>query len=304
MKWFFKNKQQKCIHPSFKVRDKRTVIIHNHVFKNAGSTIDWALSNNFKKGFVDHRDDDNMRKEPEYLKRYLLEHPNTLALSSHHLRLPLPKSKSFRLVTIMMFRHPIERVTSVYNFEKKQVEADTLGARFARTHTLKEYVLWRMRNEVPPTIRNFHVFKTLSGSVSWQKQFGSTELLKAKKIIDSLELLGLVERFDESMLYFENILSMIYPNIDLSYKIQNVGQKLHETQELRIEKLKYEIGAEAFKVLMDRNQLDLELYQYAKRVFKERINHVNIQGTYMKDFLKRCQNHEKLHPHKAASAYE
>jgi hypothetical protein len=291
MKWFFKNKHQKCLRPSLKVKDQRTVIIHNHVFKNAGSTIDWALSNNFKKSFVDHRDDENMRKEPEYLNRYLLEHPNILALSSHHLRLPLSKSKNLRLITIMMFRHPIERVSSVYNFEKKQVDADTLGARFARTHNLKEYVLWRMRNEVPPTIRNFHVFRTLAGAVSWQKQFCDVELVKAKRYVDSLELLGLVERFDESMVYFEKILSTIYPNIDLSYKIQNVGQKLQESQDSRIDKLKCEIGAEAYKLLVDRNQVDLELYQYAKRIFEERLNHLSVGSTYMEDFSKRCQRH-------------
>lgn len=291
MKWFFKDKQQKGIYPSSNVREKRTVVIHNHVFKNAGSTIDWALRNNFGSGFIDHRDDENMRKGSEYLKRYILKHPNILALSTHHLQLPLPELECFKFITIMMFRHPIERVTSVYNFEKKQTDADTLGARFARTHNLREYVIWRMHFDTPPTIRNFHVFKTLSGSVSWQKEFGEVELLKAKKYVDSLELPGFIERFDESMVYFEKILGSIFPNIDLSYKIQNVGQKLHETQELRIEKLRCEIGIEAFKLLVDRNQVDLELYQYAKHIFKKKLNHVNDIDAHMNHFIERCQHH-------------
>ncbi|HDR50798.1 MAG TPA: hypothetical protein ENN90_04130, partial [Mariniphaga anaerophila] len=64
---------------------KRKVIIHKHLFKNAGTTFDWSLHNNFGTDFCDHRDDEPMRKEGQpYLIRYLKEHPNIKALSSHH----------------------------------------------------------------------------------------------------------------------------------------------------------------------------------------------------------------------------
>ena len=35
----------------------RNVILHYHLFKNAGSTLDWSLQRQFGAGFVDHRDD-------------------------------------------------------------------------------------------------------------------------------------------------------------------------------------------------------------------------------------------------------
>lgn len=55
-----------------------------HAFKNAGSTIDWALEKNFNKAFIDHRDDKNMKKGAAYLGPYLIENLNISALSSHH----------------------------------------------------------------------------------------------------------------------------------------------------------------------------------------------------------------------------
>ena len=39
----------------------RPVILHCHLFKNAGSTLDWSLHKQFGSTFVDHRDGDSMR---------------------------------------------------------------------------------------------------------------------------------------------------------------------------------------------------------------------------------------------------
>jgi hypothetical protein len=271
---------------------KRAVIIHNHNFKNAGTTIDWALARNFGNDFVDHRDYKNMLRDPAYLGTYLLENPNIQALSTHHLRLPLPFLDNVKLIKMMLLRHPIERVTSVYNFERKQTQSETLGARYARDHNIRDYILWRMRFDVPPTIRNFHVFRCLPTSVSWQKEFGESELIKAKAFIDSLEMLGFVEFFDESMILFEKFLSTFFRGIDLSYKMQNIGQQPNESLESRIEALRKEIGESAFMLLMDRNRADLDLYEYARRVFQMRLSQINTLDATLEDFRKRCRQIE------------
>ena len=39
----------------------RPVILHCHLFKNAGSTLDWSLQRQFGSTFIDHRDGDSMR---------------------------------------------------------------------------------------------------------------------------------------------------------------------------------------------------------------------------------------------------
>ena len=267
---------------------KRVVIVHNHVFKNAGSTIDWALRRNFNNGFDDHRDDARMILGPEYLGPYLRDNPWIRALSTHHLRPPLPVLDEMHLMSIMMFRHPIERVTSVYKFERKEIHAETLGAKFARNHDIREYVLWRMRFDVPPTIRNIHIFRTLALPVNWQKEVNEAELAQARRYVDSVEMIGFVERFDESMVLFEDTLRLFLPDIDLSYKIQNVGQRREETLEERIQRLKKEVGDDAFQLLVERNRADLELYDYAWNLFDKRLAKVSDFDAKLNEFKARC----------------
>lgn len=271
------------------MNEKRVVIIHNHIFKNAGTTIDWALHRNFGGDFVDHREDKEMKKEEDYLKNYLKKNPNIRALSSHHLRLPVPYLDGVKIVMLTMFRHPIERVASVYNFERRQTQANTLGARFARDHNLQEYVLWRMRPDVPPTIRNFHTFRCLPSDVNWKHPLGHKEIKNAKSHIDAIELLGFVEFFNESMVLFEYFLMNLLPKIDLSYKIQNASQQIVDPIEIRIEKLRNKIGQSTFKLLLDNNWADLELYRYAKEKFVGRISQIQDLDNLFANFRKRCK---------------
>ena len=34
---------------------KRVIMVHTHIFKNAGTSLDWVLQKNFGKNFLDHR---------------------------------------------------------------------------------------------------------------------------------------------------------------------------------------------------------------------------------------------------------
>jgi hypothetical protein len=274
-----------------KPANQRTIIIHNHGFKNAGSTIDWALKKNFGRGFIDHRDDENMKKGPAYLGPYLTRHSDITALSSHHVRLPLPTLQNAKILMIMMFRHPIERVTSVYHYERKQKRAKTPGAKFARTHDLSEYVRWRLRSDVPGTIRNFHFIKLKPLPLHRDTPADAGGLKTAQKILDTNAMTGFVDRFDESMVFFEQVLRPYFPDIDLSYRIQNVNQKPEETIGQRIEQLKKEIGKKNFDALEEHNKLDLILYEYALKQFEKKINQIADFDARLNDFKTRCERY-------------
>jgi len=266
----------------------RVVIIHNHLFKNAGSTVDWALKKNFGRGFVDHRDDVSMRKGAEYLAPYINEHPYIHAVSSHHLKLPLPELEDTLLFHLMMFRHPIERVSSVYNYERKQVNSSTPGSIHARKLNLKDYILWRMEPGVGYTIRNFHIVHSISPRKANRKPVSEEELQMAVKAVKATPLLGLVERFDESMVLFEETLRCYFPSIDLSYKIQNINQDKKVSREERIAKLRSEVGDETFQLLLDENEKDLKLYECVLEEFHKRIMNTPDMSSKLKDFQARC----------------
>ena len=106
---------------------ERNVIIHCHLSKNAGTTFDSSLKRTFGSKFIDHRDDNSMREGGSYLLHFLSLNLNIQALSSHHTPLTLPHIESIELLPAIFLRHPIDRIGSVCEFERKQ-DAQTPGA--------------------------------------------------------------------------------------------------------------------------------------------------------------------------------
>ncbi len=269
---------------------RQNIIIHNHFFKNAGSTIDWALERNFAVDFVDHRDDANMRRGAEYLGSYLAGHRNIRALSTHHLVLPLPKVNGAKLFMIIMLRHPIERVQSVYNFERRQKRGSTPGAKNAQKDDFKEYVAWRMRPDTGATIRNYQTIKCLHGhEYAFKKDVTDKAFTQAAATIHSADLLGLVEHFDESMVLFEECIRAFFPEIDMSYRMQNVGQAKRKSRDERIDALRLELGEDLYRELLDKKYWDLKLYDLAEKELARRKEKVDDFAGKLEAFKKRCR---------------
>jgi hypothetical protein len=196
----------------------RTVLLHAHMFKNAGSTFDWSLRRCFRGDFLDHRDDDAMRQGATYLGPYLLEHEHLQALSSHWVSFPLPQARDIDLQLALFFRHPLERMRSVYAFERQQQGDIAPGIAKARELKFLDYVRWRLQADVGPVIRNYQT-RYCSGKYMGEDIEAMYDLAVAT--IESTPLLGLVHRYDESMVLFEYHLQKIFPGLDLSWKLQN-----------------------------------------------------------------------------------
>lgn len=267
---------------------RRVVIIHNHLFKNAGTTLDGALAREFGAAFVDHRDDAAMQQGPRYLEEYLRDHPGVAALSTHHLALPLPVIDGVQFAVITMFRHPIERVTSVYAFERKQEHSPNPGPRKARESSLAEYVAWRLDPLVGPTIRNFHVVKCLPPRLDFLAMPDAADESNALAFARSLAMLGLVERFDESMVLFEEALRPHFPRINLSCVALNVGQSVAESRGERVRKLREALGEAGFERLETANAPDLRLYAGVVEEFDRRFAALPQAEARLAEFRLRC----------------
>lgn len=265
-------------------------MLHNHLFKNAGSTIDWALQKNFGSSFVDHRQDEEMKKGAEYLGPYLTSHKQVKALSTHHLRVPLPVLQGTELLLITMFRHPIERVTSVYKFEKNQRGGTTPGAIHAQKLSLADYIHWRMEPGVGATIRDFHTRRMLSKKARRKEVLTSEDMRAVKKRLSEMTMVGTVERFDESMVLFEDTLKAYFPDIDLSYVAQNIGQDPTESIEKRLNELREQIGQQTYDLLIEKNQKDIELYEIAQERVQHQIDQIPNFTEKLADFKNRCQD--------------
>lgn len=268
----------------------RAVIAHGHIFKNAGTTFDWSLQRNFGDHFLDHRQDQLMKeKGAAHVAELVASGPALQAFSSHHLCSPLPDIPGTTLMPVYFLRHPIERVASVYNFERQQ-QAETPGATAAKEKSFAEYVRWRMQGNVAHTIRNYQMHY-LAGSHTHASVTapGIAAFSKAMTTLRATPLIGIVERYDESMVLLEHQLAEFWPELDLSYLRQNVSRRgLRRGVKGSVEAVLKRLGP-LQKTLIDNNSLDLALYQLVNRRLDEQLAKIDDIDARLVSFRQRCE---------------
>jgi Sulfotransferase family len=262
----------------------RTVIAHGHIFKNAGTTFDWSLKRNFGTDFCDHRDDDLMlRHGASYLGQYLRENPGIRAISSHHL-CDTSAIEGIEVIPVYLLRHPVERILSVYSFERKQ-ESSSPGATAAKKYNFKDYVKWRMEPNVNAVIRNYQtVYLAGQQGVSPVQQCTASVYNIAMSKLQA-SLVGIVEQFDASMVRFEEAFKKRHVAIDLSYVKQNVGS---EDTALNTDVVSFiaEALGDLLKEVLSNNAYDLALYCAATQQLEQ--EEVSAYPDKLAEFKTRC----------------
>lgn len=243
---------------------RRQVLVHAHLFKNAGTTLDFSLKRSFGEGFCDHRDDDGMKRGATYLAPWLRRHPQIKALSSHWVTPPLPRSPFFLCHCLVMLRDPIERALSVYQFERRQQGVDTPGSRRAKELDFSGYMAWQLQPMPGPVVKDYQT-RICSGDY-----LGNNPQLRMRQALgwlQALPVVGLVGHYDESMVLFEQALRPRFPTLDLSYLPQNITprQPGPVTIDKRAAALD-ELGELAASVLAA-NQQDAVLLEWAQQRF-------------------------------------
>jgi len=245
------------------------ILLHGHMFKNAGSTLDWSLRQNFGADFLDHRDDEFLRDNPEGLATLVHEAPNLRAISSHWMPLPLTPDLAAEATLLFLLRHPVDRAHSVYEFERRQGEAAGPSAAHAGRLDFREFVAWRLGKSRGPVIRNYQT-RYLSGDY-FSRDLDSA-LGKAMGQLQS-SCFGIVEQYDDSMILFEHTLGGSYPELDLAAPPQNVSRPVGETLAQRLLSIRSALGS-VYDQLLDENQHDLQLYDWAQAQFSRRLSQV------------------------------
>jgi hypothetical protein len=92
------------------------VLIHFHIYKNAGSSIDRLLAESFGDAWTTFEDPSHDIIDCHRLRRLLAARPGLRAVSSHRFRAPLPCRSARPMV---MLRHPVDRARSIYHFARR-----------------------------------------------------------------------------------------------------------------------------------------------------------------------------------------
>lgn len=229
----------------------RTVVLHYHLFKNAGTSVDRVLQNNFSDRWISREFPGHGGNNTALVRDWIDANPGICAFSSHTMLGPLPRITGTRIVPILLLRDPVSRILSAYHFERRQ-KADTKGARLARKHDLMGYVTARLSMPGDRQCRNFQTGR-LAGMIPGD----GAEAIRARKAVELLRAngaIGLVSEFDRVLLDLANRLKGPFPNFDATPVRTNVATRC-----------KPRIPAKVLDILMEANRDDMMLVDYLRK---------------------------------------
>jgi hypothetical protein len=243
------------------VPSARFVLLHYHIFKNAGTTIEYAMRRCFGKRFATlHGPNPNSNLSGEDVAAFLAGHPEIAAISSHHVKYPKPVAPGTVVFDVCVLREPLERLRSVYHHFRRTEPVDDLSAR-AKEMDLRSFLDLLIRQH-PHMVNDVQV-NTLANAAAYTRPPDSTDLAAGLRIVREMSVAGVVDLFDESLVAAEYFLCPAFPAIQLEYVSQNVGPK-------DVEPFRDAVGARIYEQLEKMNQLDGELVAQARAEVRRR----------------------------------
>jgi hypothetical protein len=246
----------------------RTVILHYHLFKNAGTSLDAALKENFSEvngEWVTKEFPAQPAQNREQVKQWIIDNPQAKCFSSHTAILPIPVIEGVKVIPVIFMRHPIDRMASAYSFESKQ-GGDGFGPVLARNTNLAGYIETRLALGHDRQCRDFHAHRF--AAMFGEKQ--GDEATRAKMAVEQLPFVGLVERFSESLEQLENLLAEEgFEAIKLKPVEKNVSRRVSKSLEDKLAEINEQLGEEVFAKLVEANEVDLGIWEELKDVINE-----------------------------------
>ena len=240
----------------------RLVILHYHIFKNAGSTIEDILDHSFGERFakLDTSAGEGLISNPE-LVRFFDARPDLRAFSSHQVRHPLPEAPGYLFFDICFLRDPIDRIRSIYTyFRQKPNPADAMSDLANRT-ALGDFIAG-MIQDFPLFVKNVQVNLLACGGDSDEPEPRDLDVATERMLATSF--LGVVDCFDQSVAAGAHALRCAFPELDCARPAVNVSDGLEGTVASRTEKLRQACTPEVFEELLRLNALDRQLVDRAR----------------------------------------
>lgn len=232
------------------------IIVHYHLFKNAGTSVDAMLRANFGDAWFEQEFEiANGTTNADRVAQFIIERPELRVLSSHTALLPVPNLFSEPIFPILFVRHPLLRLKSAYVFERKQ-GADTLGSRLAREHDFAGYIRTLLDTPGANQVRNFQTSRLSYFDI----ESDEAQLARAQKAIRELPFVGLVEEYEASVNRLAEVLRPNFPNFRTLIARENATSHDTRSPGVRVEDIRAEIGDPLFERLVRANIDDLALY--------------------------------------------
>lgn len=236
-------------------------IVHHHIFKNAGTSIDDALKEKLASSWGSyegaHAHDVKSSRDIEL---YFKENPHLIAVSTHLGRPLLPLENFFPIVFL---RHPYLRAQSIYEFMRRDTSQPFSAA--ARG-SFEDFVRWICADELGAVVaRNYQVVHLSSASFHLKGILKAVALEEhfheAIEKLDLFPFVGIVEKFSESITHLNVELKKSGFLFVLDQKHSNRTKCANNLN------YSYEIPSSLYDEFMFINKLDAELHnRYSKNI--------------------------------------
>ncbi|WP_022950597.1 sulfotransferase family 2 domain-containing protein [Leucothrix mucor] len=254
----------------------KKTLVHLHIFKNAGSSLDKILRDSFGDQFMTFdKDNPGAMINCDELDQILNRNENISCLASHQIRMPLPVNFSRMIFPVFFIRHPIERIQSCFHFERD------VQKRFPPDMTMEQYARSSLRNPSISAVINLQTATICDNRL----MDGKLRTSVTKDVVDSAisalrnnaYSFGLVSHFDLSLKLIKHQLTPHFEQ--LASSDDDLTGSVHENFSLNTamntsEKLAYvkdNLSIPTYVQLLEALQPDLMLYEEAVREFEKRV---------------------------------
>lgn len=250
----------------------RPLIIHYHIFKNAGSSLDLVLEESLEGEFArwDPGDDADAVYGPRDVISFIRQNVDCRAVTSHTLRLPPPALHGVKVYPLLFLRHPVLRAASVFKYDRS-IGIETERQRVAKEASFADYVRWCLHADIMPIFKDFQTLYLSSEQLrfedSQKARPNKSQFTRAIDVIEGLDIFGIVERFADSMQLFRKRLKHAFPEIRWRDIRENATGNWLGT----LEEIQSELGRDLYEQLLHANRYDLALYERAVQIFGERL---------------------------------
>lgn len=262
------------------------ILVHYHIFKNGGTTIEHILERQFHRQFATiHGHEGDAVLDANDLVGFLRQHPWVTAISSHHLRYPKPINRQTVFFDCCFLRHPFRRLQSCYNYFRRS-NLNHPHAGWAQSCTARDFLI-RLIDEAPHQVSDVQVTQLANAGV-FARPANHADLERATALMHDMAVPGLVEMFDESLVAGEYYLRPAFPALGLEYVPQNVSPALTHVEPDSREYWAELWGKDLCERLQRMNEMDLELVHRANAEIRRRLDKIPQVSEKLADFRSRC----------------
>ena len=241
----------------------RFVILHYHIFKNAGTAVENLLKSNFGMHFASFEGTgQDCQLSAASLVAWLEQNPQTQAVSSHQLRYPKPEAPGFIFFDLCFLRDPIDRIHSIYTFFRKHPpQSDPLSV-LAHETTLGRFVS-HLVEQCPHMVNDVQV-TMLATDGAYVRPPSGMDLDRATETLSAMSFPGVADCFYASMVAGQYFWKPVFPDFDNAAIPANVSRDPGSTLESRLKAVRSACGEALYEELERLNALDRELLRRAR----------------------------------------